>query len=68
MSAIVLDTHATVWSLMDRSRLSAAARAAIEAAGKNHAPVFVPTISLVEITYLIEEGRLPAAVKTHHSR
>ncbi len=64
MSALVLDTHATVWSLVNRSRLSAAARAAIEAASAGGQPVFVPTISVVEITYLVEKGKLPPAVKT----
>ena len=29
MSSLVLDTHAAVWSLVDRSRLSVAAAAAI---------------------------------------
>ena len=64
MSSLVLDTHATVWSLVDRKRLSAAAAAAIEAANDRNSPVFVPTISIVEITYLVEKGRLPATVKT----
>ncbi len=64
MNALVLDTHATVWSLIDRSRLSTAARAAIETAVAGNEPVFVPTISIVEITYLTEKGRLPIEVKT----
>lgn len=63
MNALVLDTHATVWSLIDRSRLSAAARAAIDTATASNAPVFVPTISIVEITYLTEKGRLPMELK-----
>ena len=64
MSSIVLDTHAIVWSLVDRTRLSANATASIEAANASNAPVFVPTICIVEITYLVEKRRLPAAVKT----
>ena len=60
MSAIVLDTHATVWALVDRRRLSAPARSAIETAIASSSPVFVPTITVVEITYLIEKGKLPA--------
>lgn len=64
MTALVLDTHATVWSLLDRARLSAAAIAAIEAATANNWPIFVPTISVVEITYLIEKRKLPAVVKS----
>jgi PIN domain nuclease of toxin-antitoxin system len=64
MSALVLDTHATVWSLLDRTKLSTAAKAAIEAATTNGLPVFVPTISVVEITYLIEKQKLPAVLKS----
>lgn len=63
MTALVLDTHAAVWALIDRGRLSTAARTAIETAAADNSPVFVPSISVVEITYLIEKGKLPAAVK-----
>lgn len=64
MSSLVLDTHATVWALVDRTRLSASATAAIQTANAANATVFVPTICIVEITYLVEKGRLPPAVKT----
>lgn len=64
MSSLVLDTHTTVWSLVDRGRLSVAAAAAIETANASNSPVFVPTICIVEITYLVEKGRLPGAVRT----
>lgn len=64
MSSLVLDTHAAVWSLVDRTRLSVNATAAIEAANASNSLVFVPTICIVEITYLVEKGKLPAAVKT----
>jgi PIN domain nuclease of toxin-antitoxin system len=64
MSSLVLDTHATVWSLVDRKRLSANATAAIDSANTANATIFVPTICIVEITYLVEKGRLSAAVKT----
>ena len=63
MNGLVLDTHAVVWALVDRARLSAAARSAIESANATGSLVFVATISLVELTYLIEKGRLPADVK-----
>jgi PIN domain nuclease of toxin-antitoxin system len=64
MNSVVLDTHATIWSLIDRGRLSPAAVAAIDTANATSSPVFVPTISLVEIVYLVEKERLPEAVKT----
>ena len=50
--------------MIDRARISATARVAIEAATASNAPVFVPTISLVEITYLAEKGKLPVELKS----
>jgi len=64
MSSVVLDTHVVVWAIMDRSRLSHPALTALEAANRSGSPVYVPAISIVEIIYLIERGRLPAEVKT----
>ena len=63
MNAVVVDTHAVIWALLDRSRLSAAAKETLETANRSGAPVYVPTISIVEIVYLIEKGRLPVEVK-----
>ena len=56
MSGVVADTHAVLWYVFGDQRLSAAALAAMTAGG----PILVPSISLVEITYLIEKGRIPA--------
>jgi PIN domain nuclease of toxin-antitoxin system len=58
VSAVVADTHAVVWYFFGSSRLSATARAAIESAVLADDPVFVATVSLVEVAYLIEKGRL----------
>ena len=59
MSACVSDTHATIWYLLDRPLLSPAASAALDAAEQAEAPIYIPSITLVEITYLVERGRLP---------
>src|SRR4051812_19826091 len=60
MSAAVVDTHTAIWYLSGSADLSAAASAAIAAAATAGEPLYVPSISLVEMTYLSERGRIPA--------
>lgn len=55
MSGVVADTHAILWYIFEDPRLSPTALAAMT----NGEPIFVPSISLVEIVYLIEKGRIP---------
>src|SRR5687768_10476322 len=57
MSAVVADTHAIIWYLASSSRLSAVARTAMNAASE----ILLSSISLVEIVYLVEKGRLPTS-------
>jgi len=59
MSAVVVDTHAAVWYLLNSQRLSPSAGAALDAATQGGDPVYVASISLVEVVYLVEKGRLP---------
>ncbi len=63
MPAIVADTHAIVWYLADDPRLSASAARALDDATRSGDPILVPSITLVELTYLVEKGRLPAAAR-----
>ncbi|MBI4701377.1 MAG: PIN domain-containing protein [Deltaproteobacteria bacterium] len=63
MPAVVADTHALVWYLLDRGRLSTDALAALDAAAVSGDPVWISAVTLVELTYLVEKGRLPAIVK-----
>src|SRR5882724_10989824 len=58
MTTVVADTHAIHWFLENDSRLSSAAAEALEGAQR----ILLPSICLVEITYLVEKGRLDAAV------
>jgi PIN domain nuclease of toxin-antitoxin system len=58
--ALVLDTHAVVWYLSGSKQLSATARTVIESAERNAEDIYVSAISLVELIYLVEKGRLPA--------
>jgi len=55
----LLDTHAIVCFLFDRTRLSAPARAEIQRSESAGDRFQVSTISIIEVRYLIEKGRLP---------
>jgi PIN domain nuclease of toxin-antitoxin system len=61
MSSVVADTHALVWYLLNSPKLSKDARESMEEAVKAGNPIFVASISVVEILYLVEKGRLPAS-------
>ncbi len=58
--ALVLDTHAVIWYLSGSKQLSPAARTVIESAERNAEDIFISAISLVEVIYLAEKGRLSA--------
>ena len=59
MIAGVADTHAALWYLFGDARLSASAKAFIDQAAGSGRKVVLSVISLAEILYLIEKGRLP---------
>jgi PIN domain nuclease of toxin-antitoxin system len=61
MSDTLADTHTIVWYLSELSRLSVPALAALTAA-ENTGRIFVSTITLVELTYLVEKGKVAQAV------
>ena len=54
MSAVLLDTHAVIWYFLDFKRLSINAFEAIESASQ----INIASISIVEIIYLQEKGKL----------
>ncbi len=58
MSA-VLDTHAAIWYVFIRKRLSQDALRFIRRSVENGRSVYVSAISLVETIYLIERRRIP---------
>jgi len=64
MSAIVADTQAIVWFLTDEPLLSPAALTAFRAAINVGDPIYIASISLVEVTYLVEKGKLLRVVLT----
>jgi PIN domain nuclease of toxin-antitoxin system len=57
--ALVIDTHAAIWYLSNSDQLSSAALDAIESTVNSQDDVFLSAISLVEVIYLAEKGRLP---------
>ena len=62
MSAVLVDTHAAIWYLTAPERLSPRASAVLEEADAAGDAIYVASISIVEMTYLVEKGRLPAHI------
>ncbi len=59
MAGLVADTHAILWYLSESPKLSSKALARMQETLAAGDQILVPTISLVEIVYLTEKGRLP---------
>jgi len=64
MIRAVTDTHTIIWYLYDDARLSPTARTWIEDAAAAGDQIALSTITLAEIIYLIEKGRVSAAALT----
>lgn len=62
MKRVLADTHALLWYLYDAARLSAAASGALTAATTKGGVLYLSAISLVEMTYLAEKGRIEEEV------
>jgi len=59
MASIVVDTHTVIWYLLASSKISSAATAVLDEAIMAGDAVYVPSISVVEVVYLVEKGKLP---------
>jgi PIN domain nuclease of toxin-antitoxin system len=59
MAFVVSDTHSAVWYFHDDPRLSRAAGEAFDATTISGDAILLPSICLVELTYLAEKGRIP---------
>ena len=57
----VADTHTALWHLFGDPRISAAASAFIDEAANTRRKIAVSSISLAELVYLVEKGRLAAS-------
>lgn len=64
MADYVTDTHALIWYLENDPRLGPNARVAFDACDQGEGVIFVPTICLVEMVYLIEKTRIPENMMT----
>lgn len=58
MGAIMADTHAALWSILQPEKLSPPTRAAFEEASLLGDPIYLSAISMVETRYLEEKGKL----------
>ncbi len=58
MIRAIIDTHALIWYVFGDSRMTATARAEIDGAAATGDQIGVSSISLVEIVYLTEKGRI----------
>ena len=59
MAALVIDTHTAVWYLSNDRKLSSAAQRALDDAAAAGDPAYLSAITLVEVVYLVEKGKLP---------
>ena len=64
MIVAIADTHTAIWYLFSDSRLGGAASAFIDKAASTGDHVGVSAISLAEMVYLIERGRIPIGALT----
>lgn len=62
MSALLLDTQAVVWMLFSPDKLSETVRQTTDNANQNGDTLYISALSLVELTFLVEKGRLPQIV------
>ena len=58
MGPVVADTHALIWYLFEPEELSAKAHAALREAEANPGIIYVPSIAIVEVRYLVEKGTI----------
>ena len=63
MPGVAVDTHTIVWYLSSDPRLSVRAANILDSATAAGDRIYVPAICLVELTYLVEKGRLPVAAR-----
>jgi PIN domain nuclease of toxin-antitoxin system len=62
MSAVIADTHILIWYITNPTTLSGDAYSALDKAIKDGHPTYISTISIVEICYLTEKGKISPVV------
>jgi PIN domain nuclease of toxin-antitoxin system len=61
MTDVLADTHVIIWLLTEPGQLSAAAAKVLKDATDANWPIRISVISLVEMLYLVEKGRINSA-------
>jgi PIN domain nuclease of toxin-antitoxin system len=62
MTDLLIDTHIVVWALFEPTKLSPAASSLIEATVFGGRRILISAITPIEVTYLVEKGRLPGNI------
>ena len=65
---MAVDTHTIVWYLNNDARLSPSASKTLDQATAEGDVIYVPSICLVELTYLVEKGRIPKTARERLAR
>jgi PIN domain nuclease of toxin-antitoxin system len=60
VTSLVVDTHAAIWYYAGSTSLPSSAHDAIDAAFLSGERIFLASISLIEVIYLVEKLRVPA--------
>ena len=68
MIAAIADTHTAIWYIFADARLSATAKDRIEEAAVQGDQIGVSAISLAEMVYLVEKGRIASDTLTRLQR
>jgi PIN domain nuclease of toxin-antitoxin system len=63
MPGVVVDTHAIIGYLVKNPALSKTAEAVLDQTSANGHLIYVPSICLIELTYLVEKAKLPGAAR-----
>lgn len=58
MPSVVIDTHAAIWYLLKSPRISQTAFSVMEQVCQSGDNIFLSSISLVEVFYLVEKARI----------
>lgn len=59
MTPLILDTHALIWYFSEPERLSDKACECLKDAENKGLPLHLSSISIVEMIYLVEKGKMP---------
>jgi PIN domain nuclease of toxin-antitoxin system len=62
MTDVLADTHVVIWYLTEPENLSSAADKALQELSANGRPIYISVVSLIEMLYLAEKGRIDEVV------